>query len=300
MVIIDLHSQKHSNLLTSLGAKAVLFSGFLSILGGRWISYFGLPSKNIFLIDVLFLSGALICRFSCRIISKKIFLLEFLFLIFIISQLFRNSELSLVVKLRDLLPFIYLGLSPGIIIALSRFRLKKIIRVLRVATSLHFLWAIPGALNLIPTITVPGFGVPIFSNRQDLSGFTMSFGIILWNKWPNLNLKSNNIMILIMFTGTLFLGSRAGLLATIFATICVIFSQLHTNDNKESKKKINIFFILFILTSLLIFIVYSKNLPQESSIRRLGITSANSSVSEQAHATANGRAIAQKIGRAHV
>jgi len=103
----------------------------LSLATGRWGAWVGIPSKGIFLIDLIVLLGILL------VILRDGIKMDYLTLIlgtYIISQLLRNSEFALLVRIRDLIPLIYLQLFLLIRDQISKIPINYIYKMLRVAT----------------------------------------------------------------------------------------------------------------------------------------------------------------------
>ena len=167
----------------------------LSLFGGRWISYIGLPNYNLYLIDLLYFTGVVgIMLFRKEKFSPESTLLVTLLLIlFIAFQLSRNLDFSLVTRLRDLVPYLYI-LSTGVII--KKFPATawiRTIRYVRLATFFGAIWTDLVMVGILKEFSAPQqfSGVPIFSARWDHSGISICIGLLLWGSFPRVKMKEN-------------------------------------------------------------------------------------------------------------
>ncbi len=281
-----------------IGQKMILYSVFISISGGRWASYIGIPSANIFLIDLLFFGGWILCinRFVHKANFHRI-LYHSILLAFILIEFFRNSDFSVTLRLRDLLPYVYFLTLPVIAFMFKGVSTKIVILTIRLATLLHILWLLPVVLQILKPITLGGpFGVPIFSDRWDQSGIAIAVGILAWK--PNSDFKLNGnvkIQMLFILCG-LFQWSRASLIAISFSLLISVFNS-RSNIKREDRKRNNLVLALAYVATICTLLLPSLTsyIPTNSVLNRLGVTSISETLQSGASDTADARRISQKL-----
>lgn len=291
--------------------KAIKFSEIfisssvaLSLFGGRWISYIGLPKYNLFLIDFLYflgLAGLLIFQKN-RYDSKSTFFITFILLIFIAFQFFRSNIYSPVTRLRDLIPFLYLLASPIIVARFSINAWATSIKLIRFATLLGAIWTnlvmigILKEISLSPVIS----GVPVFSARWDHSGISICVGILLWGRFPRANLNENVLIRVFLVLSLLLQYSRASYVGLFFVLMSIFVSTFSKRNRNiyQDKLFIKSCIALFIL-GLPILVLVAPLLPEKSALSRIGVEnifSPQKIVQEtRSSGTANARIEAQKL-----
>lgn len=294
-LLIELRSEIKS---WPTGQKMILYAVFISIAGGRWASYIGIPSANIFLIDLLFFGGwlASLSRFAREAVFHRFLFHSFLFS-FIIFQFLRNLDSSPIIRLRDLLPYIYFFTLPVIALIFQNVSIRFLILVMRLATLLHIIWLLPVVLKLLKPITLGGpFGIPIFSDRWDQSGIAIAIGILAWKQNSDLKLNGNiRIQVLFILCG-LFQWSRASLIAISISVIISLFDfsrRTRGENRKQSKLALVLAYIMMICILLLPNL--SSFIPTNSVLNRLGVTDISESLQRGASETTNARQISQKL-----
>ena len=263
----------------------------LSLATGRWGAWVGIPSKGIFLIDLIVLLGILL------VILRDGIKMDYLTLIlgtYIISQLLRNSEFALLVRIRDLIPLIYLQLFLLIRDQISKIPINYIYKMLRVATFFSLMWNLGVGLNVIPVLPSSGFaGVDIFSQRPDQAGFVACIGIIVWS----LSLTENkferimNFWILPLNLLSLLLQpGRAGLLA-LLVSLPFLASRVK-NGPKISRRGLAALFTATLMVIPFAGIVQAF-LPEQSAIKKFGILDQSGAALSSGVSTAFGRKMGQ-------
>jgi hypothetical protein len=279
--------------------KIILLSLFISIAGGKWGSYIGFPGYSLFLTDLLFTFGCFLVWIKSFSRNSGFFLYGLLGLTFFIIQFYRNPEFSLLLKLRDLVPFFYLLFVPLLIKCFAGFDKKSLLNTLRYASIVHLIWLIPVIFGVLKPITLNGvFGFPVFTPRWDLDGMALILGLLAWRQHPKYNLKENNLVSIILILVIVIQYSRAVLVA--FLTILIIYFLRSSRNRKIQNYKLpfKFFFLLLISGSLILVVlpVFQDRLPKNSVLVRIGLVSStmNGSVYQQAaDSTANSRLKAQ-------
>lgn len=249
-----------------LDQKLILSSLFVSMATGRWGAWIGIPGTPVFLLDVLLVSGCLLV--VPKVIRKKGFYFGYVLtlLIFIVFQFWFYKQFDTNDQLRDLAPFLYLGLVPLIAISFKDIDIRSVYVCLRYSTIFNATWSFSVYVGLIAPISVDGLiQVPIFTSRWDHTGTVLAIGLIVWSNVPNLNLKANKIILTFLAVVLVLQGSRAGLIGGLIATIYIIFK-----NNKQSK-----FQLAKNLLKVFLFVIFFSNLqtvsnvfPSGSSIQR--------------------------------
>ena len=281
-----------------MGQIFIFCSVFISIAGGRWASYIGIPSVNLFLIDVLFFSGWILCL--SKFVKESTFhsaLFHLILVLFIIAQFMRNPEYSAIVRIRDELPFIYFLTLPVIAFLFSSISLKFIIILVRFATLFHIFWLLPVLLGILKPLTIGGpFGIPIFSDRWDQSGIAIATGLLAWQGFPEYKLFSNNFLRMLFIICGLFQWSRASLIAIL---ISLLISLKTKSKKPNSQVQRNFSFPILFAYSAVIFVLLLPALaplfPANSVLNRLGITNFSESLISGAADTADARKISQNL-----
>ena len=263
----------------------------LSLATGRWGAWVGIPSQGIFLIDLIVLLGILLVILRDGV---KLDYLTLILGIYLIFQLLRNSELALLVRVRDLIPFIYLELFLLIRDQISKISIDYIYKMLRVATFFSLVWNLGVGLKIIPVIPSGGFtGVDIFSQRPDQAGFVACIGIIVWSLSLNEN-KFERIMnfwiLPLNFLSLLLQPGRAGLLA-LLVSIPFLASRVK-NGPKISRRGLAALFTATLMVIPFAGIVQAF-LPEQSAIKKFGILDQNGTALSTGDSTAFGRKMGQ-------
>ena len=266
----------------------------LSLATGRWGAWIGLPNDGIFLIDLIVLLGILLVIIFDGARFDYITLILGIFLIF---QLLRNPQFNFLLRVRDLLTFIYLELFLLIRNQISAISINYIYKVFRIATLFSLFWNLGVGLTLIPVLPSNRFsGVEIFSQRPDQSGFVACIGIVVWS----LTLTKSkierimNIWILPMNLLSLLLQpGRAGLLALLIA-LPLLASRIKKGPKFSRKGLVS--FIFAILLVLPFVGIVQTFLPEQSSIKKFGFLDETGVALFTGDSTAYGR----KMGQTYV
>lgn len=269
----------------------------LSIFGGRWSSYIGIPGTPVFICDVLFFSSALYFLPGLRIKGPD-FAIWMILIPYLVFELLQNTHLSLQLRIRDLIPYLYLICIPLLREPLRILGNRRIFQYLRVATLGHALWSIPAALGMLKPIELGTiFMAPIFSTRWDHTGFALAVGLIVWYQHETIELKGNILVLFMILFAAILQGSRAGLLACLFSLIAIVVTYFFFNDRNQVMPSRNFKFIpifaISILLLILLFPLFSKFIPEDSSLSRIGIVQLSENAIASGQGTARGREIAQ-------
>lgn len=122
----------------ALSGNLILLAASASIIGSRWGSYITIPGTSIYLIDFCFFLGifmSLRCFSQIFPIEKALIFLTFFFILF---QLTLNPETSLILKMRDLAPYLYLFFCTYCSNCNRKFRSKKNYLLHKICHSLAF------------------------------------------------------------------------------------------------------------------------------------------------------------------
>ena len=156
-----------------------------SFATGRWGSWLGISSFNIFFIDLILLAGTFLgARYlSVRSTSRFSSIILALYIIFEIIY-FVDNEFKFIV--RDLAPFLYLLLVPSISKRLPSYNYLSLIRNIGWACVINALinnLSVVGILK--PTTCSLICGVPLFSQRSDQTAIALGVGVLCFQKFQN-------------------------------------------------------------------------------------------------------------------
>jgi len=287
----------------------------ISLFGGRWISYVGIPNAPIFFLDIAFVMTGVIYSFKGLLLNVEKLnyfrqkkynqssgsltnVLSFLVVVYIFFQIIRMKSSPNHLVLRDCVPFIYLVLAAGMAKKLKHQSIEQLYKWIVFVGVLHCFWSIPRAMGLIEPIDIGGiFKEPIFDFRADHTGMVISITII-----AALNLFAKGIatqfnfsLIVILPFLAILLHSRASLIA-IFATCAISVLLLKHQGMQEGMLKFTIFPIFILSTLILLFSSSGFKLPENSVLFRIGLfMGPDSYVLEQAYWTQFGRERGQEI-----
>jgi hypothetical protein len=282
-----------------IGTKLILCSFFISIAAGKWGSYIGIPSMNIFLPDVLLIIGCILAALNQKKIQAQFTIYGIASISFFCFQFLRNSEYSVIIRIRDLIPFIYLLLVPFVFKSFAGLDKAIFVKTLRYASLFHLFWQVPIMIGVLSPIEVGGiFGYPIFSPRWDHDGIALILGVIAWRRYLSLNLNENNLISVLMGTVLIVQYSRAALIAFLFTLTLFYFRHLKDKEFGNFTKSYKLAFVsAYLIVTILIALPLIKNyVPSDSVISRIGLitNSENSQKAQQAATgTANARLYAQ-------
>ena len=279
-------------------AHILIFTLMMSIFGGRWASYIGIPGTSIFLCDFLFIISALF--FLPRIkIGGADFAIWLILIPYFVFELLQNATFPFMIRVRDLIPFLYLLFVPLLREPMRILGNRRIFQYLRIATLGHALWAIPASLGILKPIEIGTiFMAPVFSTRWDHTGFALAVGLIVWYQHEAIELKGSGFALVLILLAAILQGSRAGLLACLFSLLAITISFFSTVKESKSLIQRRFKFIPFLAAStvvlILLFPMFSKFIPENSSLSRIGIVQVSERAIAGGQGTARGRDNAQR------
>ena len=276
-------------------SKLILFDLILSLSTGRWGSWVGIPQKGIFVIDLIlliavifaFLEGQLSVPYSSLAIV----------VVFVIWQYTRNPSASAILRVRDLLPFLYLILFWMIRKSIRQIPKFSLMQGLRFASAFSLTWNIPVSLGIIkPFMLNPFTGIEIFSQRPDHAGVVAGIGCLVWGSswaYPKNHDRQflQTLFPYLFIVQSLLTSGRAGFFAVSRCFLYTIF--LDTISVSARRKKI--LFLAIGLFFLLIGPSIIQLLPENSSLARLGLVSQNDIAAQAGQETASARKIAAGV-----
>lgn len=248
--------------------------------------------------DVLFFSSALYFLPGLKIKGPD-FAIWMILIPYFIFELLQNTHLSLQLRIRDLIPYLYLIFIPLLREPVRILGNRKIFQYLRVATLGHALWSIPAALGILKPVELGTiFMVPIFSTRWDHTGFALAVGLIVWYQHESIALRGNIFALFVILFAAIVQGSRAGLLACLFSLIAIVVTYFFSKDRNRIRTDRNFkfipFFAISILLLILLFPLISRFIPEDSSLSRIGIVQLSEKAIASGQGTARGRELAQQ------
>ena len=250
----------------------IVWAVSLSLFGGRWISYVGIPSLNLYLLDVLYFFGVTWLAISYTKKNQKSAhrsgLVIFLAL-FILIQLIRSNDYSVIIRIKDLAPFIYLLTTPILYRNFSEFGFNSFIKLCRVATILGAIWTNLAMIKLLHPIelTQQIFGVPIFATRWDHSGMSLCIGLVLWGNFDKFSIRANTPIRIFLALSILLQYSRASYVGLLL----IVFFEFYKNSRKKRDSFAKILLVIFAFT-IMLAPVFSSFLPENSAFKRLKLT----------------------------
>lgn len=266
----------HSTRIIFIAENSIISAVSLSLFGGRWVSYIGLPNYNLFLVDILYFFGIF-----CLIILQKrnnkfksTFPITFLLTLFITFQMFRNVDYPLITRLRDLIPYLYFFCTAVIIKKFPVDAWIRTVRFLRVATLLGAIWTDLVMVGLLKEFYAPQqfAGVPIFSARWDHSGISLCIGLLLWGSFPKAKMKENVPIRLFLLTSVLLQYSRASYVGLFFVLASIYFATKMEKGiiSQRRDQFLKACLVLFMIgIPALTFI--APIIPESSALSRIGV-----------------------------
>jgi len=219
-----------------------------------------------------------------------------IFIIIYLSRADLNSATYSFV-LRDILPFFYFLLIPGLVGVLRLVPEARIINAFRLGCLWHLIWYLPSSLGLLPSIYLPWLSdIPIFSERSDISGVVMGMGILFWSSFPKIGLKANTTLSVLFFVASLLGRSRAGLFATIsclaFLLLKVYIEGKNTTDSRDKRTLTTL--AVFTVTGFLGILLIGQSISSENAMARLGVFGGETNSVYSAQNTGNARLLAAR------
>lgn len=182
--------------LNELPRRLVVIGLSFPLIGGKWGSYIGLPSRSLFLSDlfvIVGIVGLLVWRKGPQERSggsHNLALLVLLPLGLFAAIEFLLGQGSFLLRLRDLLPFFDLLLIPALTEIVRREGGLRLFRFLWLTSLAHAIWAIPALLGALGPKQLPPrfFGFPVFTPRPDIDVPLLALFIVLLLahcRWPD-------------------------------------------------------------------------------------------------------------------
>lgn len=274
-----------------MSSKLILIDLVLSLSTGRWGAWIGLPNLGIFLIDVI-----LLIAFICAWLEGQLDLFPkvAIVIVFILLQFSRNPTTDFVLRIRDLLPFIYLAIFGMLRKSIKDIPRSSLMHCLRIATAISFIWNVSVSIGLLkPFMLNPISGIEIFSQRPDHAGVVAGIGCLVWGSswgYPK-GIKFSFPMVVfpyLFLVQTLLTTGRAGLLAVLLCFFFIIFFE---GSALISKRKRAFFFTIVALT-IAITPAIIQILPENSAIARFGVVAKNEVAARGGSGTASARKFA--------
>ncbi len=254
----------------------IILAVSLSLFGGRWISYIGLPSYHLFLVDILYFSGIfwLTCFQKTRNAFRSTFATTFTLSLFVFFQLLRNTDYSLITRLRDLIPYLYFFCTAVVVKKFPQEAWIRTIKSVRAATLLGAIWNDLVMLGLLHHINAPHqfAEVPIFSAKWDHAGFSICIGILLWGAFPKAKLFENVPIQLFLAFSILLQYSRASYVGLFFTLLCIFFANWRRRYEKSNyKARFLKTFLMLIMVSIPFLAFIAPLFPENSAVSRIGV-----------------------------
>ncbi|MGK0741645.1 hypothetical protein ACSHWG_07165 [Leucobacter sp. Z1108] len=233
--------EKHAIERTPIGPVLVLIGLLIPIAAGRWGSYIGIHSLNLFLPDALIALGLMGMLLhgrgsvdAGRRLPPSIKWVSSVLFFFVIFRLIATEFSEVSTAARDLAPLVYISLIPLLYFSLRQVKRRTVLQLLTVACVLHLVWFAPSVMGLLQPIAVNGpFGLPIFTRRNDFDLVLVgaSVAVYLANRSLPGFLRKTLIAgsVIVLFAGS----SRAGL----FAGATALFIALILRERPKSKQK---------------------------------------------------------------
>ena len=278
-----------------MSSRFVLLGLILSLSTGRWGAWIGFPSAGIFVLDIILLIALSLALLEHEISIPNItFYITLLFLVF---QLFRNPNSAFLIRVRDLLPFIYFMIFYMLKSSIKNIPIISMMRGLRFASFFSLVWNTLVSIQLVkPFMIRPFTGIEIFSQRPDHAGVVAGIGCLVWGSARAFDAQAKLKIMRILFPylfvfQSLLTTGRAGLIATILCFSYVVFVE------KESRilNRKRLFFLALFLLGILFAPIAPQLIPENSSIARLGVFSPDGKAAQTGQGTALARRNASKL-----
>lgn len=280
-------------------ARFMLAGVAFPLIGGKWGSYLGWAEYSLFFSDILMGAGVVLLALtpgrkprSVRPSSLTVVALA----AFCALQITRG-EGSLILRLRDLLPYLDLLLVPVLAASLVTVRSPQLLRFLWVTSSVHALWAIPALLGALPPLgsNMAVIGFPLFTPRPDIDVPLVALFLILLLMRPKIPDSVKWVLGALALSAILLQPSRASLAASV--ALLLVFALLQWRRLRAAVGRATFAFAGFVVVLLLAVTTSPAALLQSGALGRAGIVTSGPSTLQAAsgEGTARGRLIAWRL-----
>ena len=223
-----------SSWLAICAAVPVLTALFIDLAFGRWGAYLKSPIPGVFLPDFLLAVSCLLALPNLRRLKNlptPVLVTSALCLVYAALRLgleifvFQNNDQYL--ALRDLAPFLFLGLVPIVAMALQEITWPIILRIIRAATVTYLIITLLASWNLISpfsSLLIGSENIRIFENRGDLAGVLLGIGLLAWGDWKQ-SLQPNRWVQLVLIGAGFQLDSRSALITFAFFLLTTVLLE---------------------------------------------------------------------------
>lgn len=277
-------------------ARLILLGLLVPVVGGKWGSYLGVGSSDIFLSDSLLVLGLgtlFLLRTTGARTASDLFLSTSQVLVTLAAALLTVYEFvtgngTLLTRLRDLAPFMYLLLLPAVVWAVRALPKATLERMLNRALSLHALWSVPALLNVLPSFSLPALSLfPIFAPRPDID--VPLLGAFVVYTLPRA-IKSRALRWLIATASVgaaLEQTSRAALAATLIGVGAYALLQEH--NKLRGAIRVTILSALAMLLAAIVIGAGGGSAVSRGALARAGLLPSDSLAAASGQGTAEGR-----------
>lgn len=285
---------RSTNSSISFEGRLSLMAIFFTLSTGKWGSWIGVPNSPFFLIDLIVILASLLSFLKIIKEQAPLSLHSLVLISFIIVQLVRNQEYSIVTKIRDISPFFYLFLVPFLAYSLRSVSFSHTIRVLRYACAINLLIFYLTTFGMLSPFDCGAIcGTEIFNYRSDHVGLASCIGLMAWGKFSEQGIKSQPLVQIIFVLGLLINQSRAGLFGLFLVILFFIVPQFMLNS-KRNRLKIRTATLLTLGLSVAVIILNSSQ-TRLIGFERLTQESVSQQISGNTDGTTRARVIAQGL-----
>ena len=283
----------------SFAGRLSLLAIFLTLSTGKWGSWIGVPNSPFFLIDLIVIFASLLSLLKMLKNHASISLYSPVLIFFMTLQIVINQEYSIVTKIRDISPFIYLFLVPFLAYSLNTVSFSAVIKVLRYGSLTNLLLFYLTTLGLLTPFDCGAIcGTNIFYYRADHVGLVACIGLMAWSSFTRHELRSRPLIQILFAMGILINQSRAGVIGMLLVILFFLLPQFRLNPKRNQiKTRTASFLILGLPTAA---IILSSNLINVTGFERFTQESVSQQISGKTDGTTRARVIAQGLLLDHV
>ncbi|BDZ62049.1 O-antigen ligase family protein [Demequina sediminis] len=221
------------------GAALIIAGPLVAVAGGRWGSYIGIPGTPVFLADLLVIAGlALFALDSARHGSvpgvarspRVLRTAATLWVGALALGVMRGTGDLLAV--RDALPFAYLALTPVLVRAVRIVGRGRVLRWVTAAAAVHSVWFGAAVFGVLPEISMPLAGIPVFTTRGDFDGLVCGIAIATMLAARRVPLAVRLGIIVLSAAAVMAHGSRAGLVAALLVVAVTVVGARPFRDER--------------------------------------------------------------------
>ena len=221
------------------GAVMIVAGPLVAVAGGRWGSYLGIPGTPLFLADLLVLAGLALFTLDAARHGPASHIARTPWVLRVAATLWVGALALGVMRgtgdllaVRDALPFVYLALTPLILRAVRIVGRGRALRWVTAAAAIHSVWFGAAVFGVLPEVSMPLAGIPIFTTRGDFDGLVCGIAIATMLAARRVPLAVRVGVVALSAAAVMAHGSRAGLVAAVLVVAVTVVGARPFRDER--------------------------------------------------------------------